>query len=659
MRQHPFLFVTAAHVQRAKAGVARGGLFAALAQSLVQRARSGKPEELPPLERAWWEKERHKPWLDTYAPIWHHTGIVPVAWARLAQDCARACLLFAEPDLKTKAKRVLLDLAHYTFEFDHYDVGMNYTLWCKDALDAYDILYDSFGAAEHAEMKAFFERFLAAVVKNDEYWIANRIGGGEINNHYAWHKMGRAMIGLFYDRKELVEQAIYGPKGIDMMMRHGFRDDGLWLEAAIPYQFAETHALMIVAEMLGNADYPLDLWRYPSSDGRTLKQAYDALFALLLPNRILPPVGDCYGLRPHMGTQEDFETLYRRFHEPHYAWLLHDCPDRSRRPLSVWSWPEKLLFEGEPEIPPGKPPAMSTRLWPEHGYAALRTVEGEEYWSGRGWTVFATYADFNVHGNFDKLSIMLFADGHLWVPRFEAFTLAEQKHAANIQRELNRTTLCQNTVLVGTADQAAVPQKLDLVEFHSLPDVKRLSIGDLAGRLYPGIRQLRTIIARNEYVLDFFQLESPLAQRYTWLLHVDGIPKASSVTRWVDKPLPAAGPWKYLRDGKEASSLSSYWEVFEHEDRRFRVDLVSDGPVEIVRCGFPADDTSRPATLPMLLISASRPKAWFAAVYRTAAGPADTADIALQDDVLQSYLATLTVQGKTFTHRVPKLAGLR
>jgi hypothetical protein len=301
---------------------------------------------------------------------------------------------------------------------------------------------------------------------------------------------------------------------------------------------------------------------------------------------------------------------------------------------------------------------VSTRLWPEHGYAALRTVEGEDYWSGRGWTVFATYADFNVHGNFDKLSIMLFGDGRCWAPRFEAFSLAEQKFAADIQKELNRATLCQNTVLVGAADQAAVPRKLDLVEFHALPDVKRLTIGDLAGRLYPGVRQLRTIIARNEYVLDFFQLESPTAQRYTWLLHVDGVPKADSATRWVDKPLPKAAPWKYLRDMKQASGSCPYWEVFAHEDRRFRVDVASDGPVEIVRCGFPVDDTSRPATLPMLLIGASRPKAWFAAVYRTAVGPADTASIALEDDVLQSYLATVSVQGKAFTHRIGKLAGL-
>jgi len=29
-----------------------------------------------------------------------------------------------------------------------------------------------------------------------------------------------------------------------------------------------------------------------------------------------------------------------------------------------------------------------------------------------------------------------------------------------------------------------------------------------------------------------------------------------------------------------------------------------------------------------------------------------------EDDVLDSYLATLTFSGKTFSHRVPKLSGL-
>lgn len=659
MPGHPFLFVNPRAVERAKAGMAKGGLFAELGASLLKRARAARIEELPPLDRAWWDTQRSKPWADTYAPIWHHTAVVPAQWARLAQECARASLLFAEPELKAKGKRVLVDLSQYTFEFDHYDVGMNYTLWCIEALDAYDVLYGEFSPAEHGRMTAFFDRFLAAVVKNDEYWIANRIGGGEINNHYAWHKLGRAMIGLFYGRKELVEQAIFGPKGIDMMMRHGFRDDGLWLEAAIPYQFAQTRPLVVLAEILENAGYPLDLWHYPSGDGRTLKQAYDALFALLFPNRILPPVGDCYGSRPHLGKHEDFEILSRRFREPYYAWLLGDCAERGRERPSVWSWPEKLLFDGEPEIPAGRAPAMTTQLWPEHGYAALRTVEGEEYWSGRGWTVFATYGDFNVHGNFDKLSLMLYANGHLWAPRFEAFSSAEQKFAADVQRGLNRSTLCQNTVLVGGTDQALVPRRLDLVEFHRLPDVKRLTIGDLAGRLYPGVRQVRTMIARDEYVLDVFQLESPTPQRYTWLLHVDAVPKDSSVAQWTAQALPGTGPWKYLRDAKRGPSATGYWEVFEHAGRFLRVDLVCDGPVEVVRCGFPADDSDKPKLLPMLMVTAARPEARFVAVYRSPKDPGEAAGIAIKDDVLQSYLVSVTVGGRTLSHRVPALAGLR
>ena len=71
------------------------------------------------------------------------------------------------------------------------------------------------------------------------------------------------------------------------------------------------------------------------------------------------------------------------------------------------------------------------------------------------------------------------------------------------RRGINRLTARRSK------DQALVPRRLDLVEFHRLPDVKRLTIGDLAGRLYPGVRQVRTMIARDEYVLDVFQLESP------------------------------------------------------------------------------------------------------------------------------------------------------
>ena len=55
------------------------------------------------------------------------------------------------------------------------------------------------------------------------------------------------------------------------MLAQGFKDDGLWLEGSIPYQFAETAPLVILAQMLENARYPEDLFRYRSPNGYSLK----------------------------------------------------------------------------------------------------------------------------------------------------------------------------------------------------------------------------------------------------------------------------------------------------------------------------------------------------------------------------------------------------
>jgi len=135
-RSHPSLFVTAADVERAREGVKRSAIFAKLARELTERVTTNRLEDLPPLERAWWQTAKQRPWSDTYPEIFHHTWIVPLKWADLARDCARASLVKPSPLLAAKGRDILLRLSDYTFEFEHYDVGMNYTIWTLAALDA-------------------------------------------------------------------------------------------------------------------------------------------------------------------------------------------------------------------------------------------------------------------------------------------------------------------------------------------------------------------------------------------------------------------------------------------------------------------------------------------------------------------------------------------
>jgi hypothetical protein len=643
-RVHPFLFTTPADVERAREGVRRSADFAGLAKELAARATTNLLEELPPLEREWWQAAKPKPWRDTYPEVFHHTWAVPLKWADLARNCARASFFTSDPALAAKGRTVLLRLSDYTFEFEHFDVGMNYTVWAVAALDAYDILYAGFTDNERARLDAFFERYLAAVRKCDDFWIEHE-PGGRLNNHYAWHKLGLGMIGVFYGRPELVERALRGPKGVEVMLTEGFRDGGLWLEGSIPYQLAETAPLVLLAQVLANARSREDLFHYRSPNGHSLKQAYDALIPLLFPDRTLPTLGDCYGRRAHVAESPDWEILYRQFREPAFAWLIADR--KARTP--------QALFSGAVDLPPAPPPAQSSKLWPEMGYLALRSNEGTNYWSGRGWSLFATYSGQPVHEHADKLSLILFANGHLWLPDSEAKPSAEHAFSSATQAELNRQTVCHNTLLVDGRSQRLTGQRLDLLEFTNAPGLRRATLGDLQGRLYEGVRQLRTLIVTEGYVLDFFQVASTAPHEFAWLTHVDGEPVATSVRASNSFTLPAGAPWSYLRNPRSAVATGQVWECFSDGAQKLRLDVLADGPAEVVHCGFPHDDSPVAQTILMRLFKRQGTNAWFCAAYRLVPKPGEAVELSVPPSGREQLNVMLRAGGTVSRHTVPRL----
>jgi len=644
-RAHPFLFVTSADVERARQGVKSSAVFAGLAAELIERATTNRSEDLPPLDRDWWQAAKLKPWSETYPQVFHHTWIVPKKWADLARNCARASLLQASPRLAAKGRDVLLQLSNYPFEAEHFDVGMNYTIWVLAALDAYDVLYGGFSDAERARMEEFFKRYLAALRKNDDYWIEHE-PGGRLNNHYAWHKLGLSMMGVFYGRPELVERALRGPKGVEPMLAEGFRDDGLWLEGSIPYQFAETSPLVILAQMLANARQAEDLFDYRSPNGYSLKRAYDALIPLLFPDRTLPTIGDCYGRRAHIAESPDWEILFRRFREPAYAWLIADWESRT----------PQALFNGVIDLPVVPPPSEASKVWPEMGYLALRSNEGTNYWSGRGWSLFATFSGQRVHEHADKLSLMLFARGHLWLPDCEAKPSAEHAFSSATQAELNRQTVCHNTLLVDGQSQRLTGQRLDLLEFTNTPGLKRVTIGDLRGRLYEGVRQLRTLIVNEGYVLDFFQAASSAPHEFAWVTHMDGRPVSGSLRATNAVTWPAGAPWSYLHQPRGGPASKAVWECFSHGKETLRLDMLTDGPTEVVHCGFPRDDSPKSSPIPMRLFKRQGRNAWFLAVYRVGSRrPAQFDELKATEVLEEQMMINLALDGRSFEHRIPRL----
>jgi hypothetical protein len=289
------------------------------------------------------------------------------------------------------------------------------------------------------------------------------------------------------------------------------------------------------------------------------------------------------------------------------------------------------------------------------GYAALRSTEGTNYWSGRGWSLFATYSSRPVHENADKLSIILFADGHLWLPDCEAWPAAEHTFSSQVQSRLNRETLCHNTLLVDGKSQRLPARPLDLVEFQNLPQVKRVTFADLNAQLYPGVRQLRTLIVRPDYVLDFFQAQSGAPHEFAWLTHVDAASLGGSIKTSNRLALPPDMPWSYLRAPGTTVTSNLAWECFAHDKSLLRLDVLSDGPLEVVQCGFPRDDSPSPPTLPMRMLRRRGPSVWFLAVYRLVAKPEDAVSLKVGPGELQSLEVSVTQGGKTQSHRIPLL----
>jgi hypothetical protein len=603
-QKHPFLFYTEDDINEAQKRVTDPKYRQAI-HTLNTEADKAQQAALDPIDSSWWENIKTKPWSDTYPIIYERTCLVPLRMVRPAYYAAlRFALAKDEKDAEV-TKKILLHISDYSFEFEHFDVGMNYAVWGQLALNVYDVLFERFTPAERVKLNAFFTRMARAVMKNDAYWIKNNIGGG-INNHLAWHKMMLGCLGLFYGRGELADYALHGPRGILSLLELGLVDDGLWCESSLNYHFTAIVPMVYFAEALRNVSYKEDLYTVTTANGRNIRQSFDSMFGVLFPNGGIPPIGDTYGWRKRLCDEFSYVYAWKAYRDPRYAWLLENAPRKK---------PE-LLFVGA-ETEGAKPPNITSCLYPEHGYAFLRYREGKDYWGSDGWCAFLTFDKSGVHSNNDKLSLMLFGQGKLLAPDVESRATAPHAFSSRVQRELNRSALSQNTVMIDYRDQRWTGERLWLEEYRNLPEEKVVTAIDRKGLLYEGVRQSRTICVRGEYVLDVFQVVSDTPHDIHWIIHTIGrveSQKASIALQPSQVQIPGPGSW--LRDFKEGKSDGEIRIEWIEDSVRFRMTMAPKPETKVIVCGYPETDKPDAPTIPMLLVERRAASTIYAVVYQ-------------------------------------------
>ncbi|MHC4671587.1 MAG: alginate lyase family protein [Planctomycetota bacterium] len=606
------LFFSGEEILRAKKRIRNDDEAKHILRRLMAEADEQLKVKIEPLNEDWWEKIKDKDWQETYPDIFQHTWLEPLQYAKGADTLATAWMLTEDPKYFNKSREMIMNLVSYTFRAEHYDVGMNYSVWGILGLRAYDVLWPKLTSNDCQQIDACMTRMARAVAKNDVYWIRNDIGGG-INNHLAWHKMMLGLLGLFYGRADMIDYCISGPRGLVSLLEDGLLDDGLWCESSLNYHFAAIVPIMFFAEAQRRVGHEPLLYKITGANGRTLKQPFDAMFNVLAADGTIPPIGDTYGMHRKLWDFEAYEHAWAMWGDAHYAWLL-----KHRKERPVYS-----LFT--PSLPPNgsiSSPSIRSLLLPEHGYVFLRSHIDDQYWDTDAWCAFLTYDLFNVHSNADKLSLMLFGQKRMLLSDVEGKATVPHAFSSRIQRELNRGGLSQNTVMIDGQSQRYSAELLDLVEFRDLPDEKRVTAADFKGLLYEGVRQMRTIAMTSDYVLDVFQVDCGEKQhQIDWIAHfLNEKAEPCNKTKIIlnkseDLAFPTTGPWKWLRNSRSAVP-AGHIQLGWHDGRaRLRFHMLNLGIERVIFCDYPGTDEPDSPTIPMVIVRKQGRHAIFATVW--------------------------------------------
>ncbi len=646
---HPRLFFSPEEIARAKGRVEKEENARKTFDHLITEADEQLTVEIEPIDESWWEAAKDKPWGETYPEVFENTWANPLAYAKPAATLATAWLLTGEQRYAEKAVAMLMNLAPYSFRAEHYDVGMNYSVWCMNALQAYDVLLGPMSAEQRRAFDSCMTRLARAVARNDVYWIDNNIGGG-INNHLAWHKAMLGLLGLFYGRHDMIDYCMHGRRGLIPLLEDGLLDDGLWCESSLNYQFTAIAPMIIVADCQRRMGHRPGLHEITTANGRTLKQSYDAMFNVLAADGLIPPIGDAYGYHRKLWSIPQYEYCWALWGDSKYAWLINHNPA-----------PSSYSLFAPPVLKDAPPPPIRSILLPEHGYAFLRSHADEQYWDTDAWCAFLTYDRSGVHANADKLGLTLFGQKRMLLSDVEGRATVPHAFSSRIQRELNRGALSQNTVMIDGRDQRYCPKMLRLVEFRDLPDEKRVTAADDEGLLYEGVRQMRTVAMTPDYVLDVFQVDcGEAARQIDWVTHVLN----ENATTPADRnpilaecepfELPDAGAWRWLRDAKSMQPKGPIQMEWREGEARLRLRMLDPGAERVILCGYPFSDEPDPLTIPMIMVRKQGKHAVFAAVWLVgdAIKRAELSQLPPHDGKL---VYEVTADARTRRHLLPQL----
>jgi hypothetical protein len=401
--------------------------------------------------------------------------------------------------------------------------------WWGNIAWAYDLVYGTFSADERGEIERWLRTAGRAIIAQEKVLTTTP------NLVFCEHwRVG--MIGYCLGDAELIEWALRDP-GVHGTSRGGFypvmdtmiRDEHFWGEAPIYALHYDVHGMFALAEAALRYD-GTDLYRYVSPrSGATLKKIVDGYLRMAFPlersvnaaGKVrLATFGDgstgctINGRFDDTFLDESFmavlEVAYKRFHDEGYAWMLSLDPNRESyitkgRPAFSFV----ALTHGDPLPKDPQPPPAPSGIYPNMGFAVIRSDESPRYWSAGGLAAVLRLGTSVGHGHNDYFSLILHGKGRLLYPDLNVIQYEP--------RWLNWTAegIAHSTLLIDSDSPSPGKQAM---RHDFTPEVKFFAV---EGSAFDRSVQERAILMTDNYLVDVFRAADTGGRERTfdWVVH--------------------------------------------------------------------------------------------------------------------------------------------
>jgi hypothetical protein len=447
-----------------------------------------------------------------------------------ALDAALAYVLTGETKYADMARRRLLREAREQLpKYEKLDVKAEpewgrWTWWGNIAW-AYDLTYGTFSAQERDDVEKWLRAGGRMIIEQEKVLTTTP------NLVFCQHwRVG--MIGYCLGDTELIEWGLRDP-GLHGPSRGGFypvmdtmiRDEHFWGEAPIYALHYDVHGMFALAEAALRYD-GTDLYKYVSpKSGASLKKIVDGYLRTAFPlegsGKVrLATFGDgstgctISGRLDDTFLDENFmaviEVAYKRFHDQGYAWLLSLDPNREayiRRGRPTFSY--VALTHGDPLPKDPQPPVAPSGIYPNMGFAVIRSDESPRYWSAGGLAAVVRLGTSVGHGHNDFFSLILHGKGRLLYPDVNVIQYEP--------RWLNWTAegIAHSTLLI---DNDSPSPGTQVMRSDFAPEVKFFAV---EGSAFERSTQERAVLMTDSYLVDVFRAADTEGRERTfdWVVH--------------------------------------------------------------------------------------------------------------------------------------------